>query len=74
MPVWDRLRFIEENYEKISNDENSFLMVKIIIALIISYPVAKLSIWLVIFLWGVVIFLWEWGFEPLIQALNNSEN
>jgi hypothetical protein len=74
MPVWDRLRFIEENYEKISNDENSFLMVKIIIALIISYPVAKLSIWLVIFLWEVVIFLWEWGFEPLIQALNNSEN
>ena len=74
MPVWDRLRFIEENYEKISNDENSFLMVKIIIALIISYPVAKLSIWLDIFLWEVVIFLWEWGFEPLIQALNNSEN
>ena len=74
MPVWDRLRFIEENYEKISNDENSFLMVKIIIALIISYPVAKLSIWLVIFLWEVVIFFWEWGFEPLIHALNNSEN
>ena len=67
MPVWDRLRFIEENYEKIFNDENSFLMVKIIIALIISYPVAKLSIWL-------VIFLWEWGFEPLIHALNNFEN
>ena len=74
MPVWDRLRFIEENYEKIFNDENSFLMVKIIIALIISYPVAKLSIWLVIFLWEVVIFLWEWGFEPLIHALNNFDN
>ena len=49
-------------------------MVKIIIALIISYPVAKLSIWLVIFLWEFVIFLWEWGFEPLIHALNNFES
>ena len=40
MSVWDRLRFLKENYEEIPNDKDSFLLVKIIIALIISYAIA----------------------------------
>ena len=40
MSVWDRLSFLKENYEEIPNDKDRFLMVKIIIALIISYAIA----------------------------------
>tara|TARA_B100000287_G_scaffold62802_1_gene54663 strand:+ start:1114 stop:1311 length:198 start_codon:yes stop_codon:yes gene_type:complete len=51
MPVWDRLRFLKENYEDIPNDKAPFLMVKIIIALIISYAIARFSISVIKVLW-----------------------
>tara|TARA_B100000674_G_scaffold48923_1_gene33806 strand:- start:1446 stop:1643 length:198 start_codon:yes stop_codon:yes gene_type:complete len=51
MPVWDRLRFLKENYEEIPNDKAPFLMVKIIIALIISYAIARFSISVIKALW-----------------------
>ena len=51
MPVWDRLRFLKENYGEIPNDKAPFLMVKIIIALIISYAIARFSISVIKVLW-----------------------
>ncbi len=51
MPVWDRLRFLKENYEDIPNDKAPFLMVKIIIALVISYAIARFSISVIKVLW-----------------------
>tara|TARA_B100000683_G_scaffold113553_1_gene111731 strand:+ start:495 stop:692 length:198 start_codon:yes stop_codon:yes gene_type:complete len=51
MPVWDRLRFLKENYEEIPNDKAPFLMVKIIFALIISYAIARFSISVIKALW-----------------------
>tara|TARA_B100001094_G_scaffold286258_1_gene300907 strand:- start:362 stop:541 length:180 start_codon:yes stop_codon:yes gene_type:complete len=56
MPVWNRLRFLKENHEEISDDKNPFLMVKIIIALTIFYTIAQFSIWVIKFFWATLAF------------------